>query len=82
MNERVFRYYVRKVTKRVPINRYGKLGFREYIQAVLTDDITDFNYRKRIKFTPADNDQILDIIKRNMCNVCNMIDERMVDDYA
>lgn len=44
------KYYYRHITKREPINRFGKLGYRPYLQVVLTDDITKYNYRKHIKF--------------------------------
>ena len=44
------KFYYRYVTKRVAINKYGKLGFRKFMEVVLTDDITPFNYRKQIKF--------------------------------
>lgn len=43
----------REITKRVPINRFGKLGFkryREYIACVTDDDVARANYRKSIKF--------------------------------
>lgn len=44
------KYYYRHITKREPINRCGKLGYRPYLQVVLTEDISKYNYRKRIKF--------------------------------
>lgn len=42
--------YFRTVLKREPINRFGRLGYREYLEIVQTDDISKFNYRKKIKF--------------------------------
>lgn len=42
--------YYRSILKREPINRYGRLGFREYLEMVQTEDISKFNYRKKIKF--------------------------------
>lgn len=42
--------YYRSVLKREPINRFGRLGYREYLEIVQTDDISKFNYRKKIKF--------------------------------
>lgn len=42
--------YYRTVLKREPINRFGRLGYREYLEIVQTDDISKFNYRKKIKF--------------------------------
>lgn len=42
--------YYRSVLKREPINRFGRLGYREYLEIVQTEDISKFNYRKKIKF--------------------------------
>lgn len=42
--------YYRSVLKRVPINRWGRIGFREYLEIVQTEDIFKFNYRKKLKF--------------------------------
>lgn len=42
--------YYRTVLKREPINRYGRLGYREYLEIVQTEDISKFNYRKKLKF--------------------------------
>lgn len=42
--------YYRSILKREPINRFGRLGYREYLEIVQTDDISKFNYRKKIKF--------------------------------
>lgn len=51
--------YYRTVLKREPINRFGRLGYREYLEIVQTDDISKFNYRKKIKFRLYnDNDRI------------------------
>lgn len=47
------KYYDRYVTKREAINRFGKLGYVMYREVVLTDDISQFNYKKRIKFEQA-----------------------------
>ena len=44
------KYYSRKITKREPINRFGKLGFVLYKEMVKTNDIDKFNKNKRIKF--------------------------------
>lgn len=43
-------FYYRTVLKREPINRFGRLGYREYLEVVRTEDISKFNYRKKIKF--------------------------------
>lgn len=43
-------FYYRIVLKREPINRFGRLGYREYLEVVRTEDISKFNYRKKIKF--------------------------------
>lgn len=51
--------YYRTVLKREPINRWGRLGFREYLELVQTDDISKFNYRKKLKFCAYnENDRI------------------------
>lgn len=42
--------YYRTILKREPINRWGRLGYREYLEIVQTEDISKFNYRKKIKF--------------------------------
>ena len=42
--------YYRAVLKREPINRFGRIGYREYLEIVQTEDISKFNYRKKIKF--------------------------------
>lgn len=42
--------YYRVVLKREPINRFGRIGYREYLEIVQTEDISKFNYRKKIKF--------------------------------
>lgn len=42
--------YYRSILKREPINRWGRLGYREYLEIVQTEDISKFNYRKKIKF--------------------------------
>lgn len=47
--------YYRTVLKREPINRFGRLGYREYLEVVQTDDISKFNYRKKIKFRLYNN---------------------------
>lgn len=42
--------YYRGVLKREPINRFGRIGYREYLEIVQTEDISKFNYRKKLKF--------------------------------
>ncbi len=42
--------YYRSVLKREPINSRGRIGYREYLEIVQTEDISKFNYRKKIKF--------------------------------
>lgn len=44
------KYYQRTVTKREPINRFGKLGYVPYVEHVKTNDITPYNKGKRILF--------------------------------
>ena len=46
--------YERAVSKRQAINKFGKLGYVRYLEFVLTDDIEQFNKRKRIKFTESE----------------------------
>ena len=48
--------YMREVVQRVPINEFNKLGYVLVKEFVKTDDISKFNYRKRIKFKDADAD--------------------------
>lgn len=45
-------YYYRKITKRVRVNRCGKIGFKPFLQVIKTDNIEKFNYKKKIKFSP------------------------------
>lgn len=42
--------YFRSILKREPINRFGRIGYREYLEIVQTEDISKYNYRKKIKF--------------------------------
>lgn len=42
--------YYRSILKREPINRWGRIGYRLYLEIVQTEDISNFNYRKKIKF--------------------------------
>lgn len=42
--------YYRSILKREPINRWGRIGYREYLEIVQTENISKFNYRKKIKF--------------------------------
>lgn len=68
--------YTRLITKREPINRFGKLGFVLYRQIVKTDDIEPFNKGKRIRFEPSMNmrehEKYMDIRK-------NVVIEEFVD---
>lgn len=51
--------YYRSVLKREPINRWGRIGYREYLEIVRTEDISKFNYRKKLKFRSySENDRI------------------------
>ena len=50
--------YYRSILKREPINRWGRLGYREYLEIVQTEDISNFNFRK-LKFRRFnENDRI------------------------
>ena len=51
--------YYRSILKRDPINRWGRMGYREYIEIVRTDDISKYNYRKRIKFHLVNENEII-----------------------
>lgn len=51
--------YYRSILKREPINRWGRMGYREYIEIVRTDDISKYNYRKRIKFHHVIENEII-----------------------
>lgn len=51
--------YYRSILKREPINRWGRMGYREYIEIVRTDDISKYNYRKRIKFHRVIENEII-----------------------
>lgn len=51
--------YYRTILKREPINRRGRMGYREYIEIVRTDDISKYNYRKRIKFHLVSENEII-----------------------
>ena len=42
--------YSREVTRRIPINSFGRLGFVLVREYVATDDIDRYNKRKHIKF--------------------------------
>lgn len=48
--------YSREVTRRMPVNRFGRLGFILVREYVATDDIDPYNKRKHIKFTECDGD--------------------------
>lgn len=53
------KYYERQITKREPINRFGKLGYIAYTQYVKTNDIEKFNKGKKIKFVEIKRPAIL-----------------------
>ena len=51
--------YYRSILKRETINMRGRIGYREYIEIVQTENISKFNYRKKIKFRLyIENDRI------------------------
>lgn len=51
--------YYRSILKREPINRWGRIGYREYLEIVQTEDISKFNFRKKLKFRRFnENDRI------------------------
>ena len=49
------KYYSREITVRCPINRFGKMGYKRYLEYVKTKDITVFNKGKRILFEEDDS---------------------------
>lgn len=49
--------YYRSILKREPINRFGRIGYREYLEIVQTEDISKYNYRKKIKFKLYNQDK-------------------------
>lgn len=49
--------YYRSILKREPINRWGRIGYREYLEIVQTEDISKYNYRKKIKFKLYNQDE-------------------------
>ena len=51
--------YYRSILKREPINRFGRIGYREYLEIVQTEDISKYNYRKKIKFKLYGKDEII-----------------------
>ena len=57
MSER--KIYIRHVTKREPINRFGKLGYVEHVEAVEADEeeLARVNYCKKIRFEEKDLDK-------------------------
>lgn len=58
------RLYKRELLKRVPINKYGKLGFRSYVEFVYTDGIEEFNYRLKNRFYAVEPKGIYDSEKQ------------------
>jgi hypothetical protein len=51
--------YYRSILKREPINRWCRIGYREYLEIVQTEDISKFNFRKKLKFRRFnENDRI------------------------
>lgn len=49
--------YYRSILKREPINRWGRIGYREYLEIVQTEDISKFNYRIKFRLY-IENDRI------------------------
>ena len=60
------RYYERYILRRVPVNSYGKLGFREYHEYFKTEDagfVAAANYRKKVRFAETSRDATFDGIR-------------------
>lgn len=62
--------YYRSILKREPINRWGRLGYREYLEIVQTEDISKFNYRKKIKFRLYTGRIFIEEEKQLYCENC------------
>lgn len=76
--ERYYQFYSREVTKRVEVNRFGKLGYKLYQEMVMTDDISKFNHRKKIKFTKASEDDVKEFMKLNKLWIADVVEERLI----
>lgn len=48
--------YSREVTRRMQVNRFGRLGFVLVREYVATEDIDRYNKRKHVKFKECDGD--------------------------
>lgn len=48
--------YSREVTRRMPVNKFGRLGYVLVREYVATDAIDRYNKRKHIKFKECDGD--------------------------
>lgn len=66
--------YRREVTKREAINRFGKLGYVNYVEYVRTEDPAPFNYRKQHKFR-----ECTDPAGYLMCTDANKVYARKVE---
>lgn len=53
------KYYTRTITKREPINKFGKLGYVAYDEYVKTNDIDKFNKGKKIRFAEIKRPSVL-----------------------
>ena len=52
-------YFKRVVTRREPINRYGKIGYVPYVEYFKTNDedfIRRANFGKKIRFEPVERE--------------------------
>lgn len=48
--------YSREVTMRMPVNKFGRLGFVLVREYVATDNIDPYNKRRHIKFKECEGD--------------------------
>lgn len=65
------KYFGRKVTKREPINRFGKLGFVPYWELFKTSDMRvydQFNARKAIPFEELTNKALIAFLRKGQAN--------------
>ena len=56
------KYYAREVTKREPVNKYGRMGtplYIEYFKTNSDDVLVSMNFGKRIKFKETQDANII-----------------------
>lgn len=61
-------YFYRKLLVREPINKYGKIGYKNHVQLVKVkheSDIIPFNKGKRIDFMETSSKEFIRILRHN-----------------